>query len=206
MSPENGSTSKKVVAGVVGGAAAAVAGSKLVQKVVGEAGKSLGADPDQPNRATQTLTISASQDELFGFFRDADNFQRVLRNVAEVQSAGDRSVQWKVPGPDGHDLELNAQLTEERSGELLRWTPGGDGGSSTELEVRLRPSPVGEGTAVTMRLGLQSDGKEAGTPEGAVAGALVVKTLYRTKALFETGEVPTLEKNPSARPGEGDRI
>ena len=39
-----------------------------------------------------------------------------------------------------------------------------------------------------------------------VAGALVVKTLYRTKALFETGEVPALEKNPSARPGEGDRI
>jgi hypothetical protein len=35
---------------------------------------------------------------------------------------------------------------------------------------------------------------------------LVVKALYRTKALFETGEVPTLEKNPSARPGEDDRI
>ena len=41
---------------------------------------------------------------------------------------------------------------------------------------------------------------------GAIAGALVVKTLYRTKAFFETGEVPTLEKNPSARPGEGDRV
>jgi hypothetical protein len=41
---------------------------------------------------------------------------------------------------------------------------------------------------------------------GALAGALVVKTLYRTKALFETGEIPTLERNPSARPGEGDRV
>src|SRR3954468_11806266 len=138
MSPEKSVSPTKVVAGVVGGAAATVAGSKLVQKVVGEAGKALGADPKQPNRATQTLTISASADELFGFFRDATNFQRLLRSVVEVQPADERSVQWNVPGPDGHDLEVDAQLTEERSGELLRWTPGSSGDTSAELEVRLR--------------------------------------------------------------------
>jgi uncharacterized membrane protein len=94
--------------------------ARLVQKVVGGAGKALGADPEQPNRAVETLTISASADELFGFFRDATNFQRILRNVVEVQPSGERSMHWKVPGPDGHDLKLDAQLTEERSGELLR--------------------------------------------------------------------------------------
>src|SRR3954469_3262848 len=197
MSEENSVSPAKVAAGVVGGAAAAVAGTKLVGKVVGEAGKALGADPEQPNRATQTLTVSASADELFGFFRDATNFQRILRNVVDFQPADERSLHWKVPGPDGNDVELDAQLTEERSGELLRWTPGTADGGSAELEVRLRPSPVGEGTAVTMRLELQpADG--AATAQGAVAGALVIKTLYRTKALFEAGEVPTLEKNPSA--------
>src|SRR4051812_4384473 len=56
MSVEKSASATKVAAGVVGGAAAAVAGSKLVQKVVGEAGKALGADPEQPNRALQTLT------------------------------------------------------------------------------------------------------------------------------------------------------
>ena len=173
-----------------------MAGSKLVQKVVGEAGKALGADPEQPNRATQTLTVSASADELFGFFRDATNFQRILRNVVDFQPADERSLHWKVPGPDGHDVELDAQLTEERSGELLRSTPGTADGASAELEVRLRPSPLGEGTAVTMRLELQPAGSAAATPQGAVAGALVVKTLYRTKALFETGEVPNSRRTP----------
>jgi uncharacterized membrane protein len=105
-----------------------------------------------------------------------------------------------VPGPNGHDVELDARLTEERSGELLRWT--GAGGTGTGLEVVLRPAPAGDGTAVTMRLELGQDGAAT----GAIAGALAVKTLYRTKALFETGEVPTLEKNPSARPGDDDRI
>ncbi len=206
MSPEKSVSATKVAAGVVGGAAAAVAGSKLVQKVVGEVGKALGADPEQPNRAVQTLTISASADELFGFFRDPASFQRVLRNVIEVQPADERAMRWKVPGPDGHDLELDARLTEERSGELLRWTSGTGGGAPAELEVRLRPSPVGEGTAVTMRLEPQPADAAEAPLQGAVAGALVVKTLYRTKALFETGEVPTLENNPSARPGENDRI
>src|SRR3954451_17876714 len=158
MSSEKSASPTKVAAGVVGGAAAAVAGSKLVQKLVGQVGKTLGADPEQPNRATQTLIISAPADELFGFFRDATNFQRVLRNVVDFEPADDRSVHWKVPGPDGHDLELQAQLTEERSGELLLWTPGTGAGSSGELEVRLRPSPVGGGTAVTMRLEPQSGG------------------------------------------------
>jgi uncharacterized membrane protein len=192
MSPER---SSKAAGGVVGGAAAAVAGSKLVQKAIGEAGKLLGADPDQPNRATQTLTVSASPEELFDFFRDTANFQRVLRNVADVRTADDQSVHWDVPGPGGHDLQIRARLAEERPGELLRWA--GDGASPNELEIRLRPAPTGDGTAITMRLG---------AAQGLVAGALVVKTLYRTKALFETGEVPTLEKNPSARPGQGDRI
>src|SRR3954469_25113072 len=107
MSAEKPVSPTTVAAGVVGGAAAAVAGSKLVQKVVGQTGKMLGADPDQPNRATQTLTISASADELYGFFRDPANFQRVLRNVADVQPAGDGSVHWNVPGPDGRDLKLD---------------------------------------------------------------------------------------------------
>jgi hypothetical protein len=56
--------------------------------------------------------------------------------------------------------------------------------------MRLEPEPQGGGGAVL----------------GAAAGALVIKALYRTKALIETGEVPTLERNPSARPGDGDRI
>src|SRR4051794_15642767 len=134
MSPEKSVSPTKVAAGVVGGAAAAVAGSKLVRKVVGEAGKALGADPEQPNRAVQTLTISASADELFGFFRDATNFQRVLRNVVEVQPAGERSVHWKVPGPDGHDLELAAELTEARPGDLLRRTHGSAAAAQCQLE------------------------------------------------------------------------
>jgi uncharacterized membrane protein len=196
----------KTAASLAGGAAAAVAGTKLVQKVVGQAGKALGADPERPNRATQTLTIDASADELFRFYREPANFQRALRNLAEIQPQGDGGAHWSVPGPDGSGLEWDARLTEERPGEHLRWTPAPGSRTTAELEVRLRPAPVARGTAVTMRLDVEPRGGAPAPAVGAAAGALVLKALYRTKALIETGEVPTLERNPSARPGEGDRI
>jgi threonine dehydrogenase-like Zn-dependent dehydrogenase len=43
-------------------------------------------------------------------------------------------------------------------------TPGTDGGTPAEREVRLRRSPVGEGTAVTMRLEPQPADATAATP------------------------------------------
>lgn len=120
----------KAVAAVAVGVAVAVAGTKLARRVVGQAGKALGAAPEQPNRATQTLTIGASTEELFRFYREPTNFQRILRNLAEIQPRGDGGAHWKVPGPDGNDLEWDARLAEERPGEQLRWTPAPGSGTS----------------------------------------------------------------------------
>jgi len=203
---EHATSPAKVAASAAGGAAAAVAGAKLVQKIVGQAGKALGADPEQPNRATQTLTIDASAEDLFRPATNREILTRVLRNLAEIQPQGDGGAHWKVPGPDEHALEWDARLTEERPGEQLRWTPGPGSGTSAELEVRLRPAPAADGTAVTMRLEVEPPSGVSAPTVGAAAGALVIKALYRTKALIETGEVPTLEKNASARAGEGDRV
>jgi len=36
---------------------------------------------------------------------------------------------------------------------------------------------------------------------GLLTGAIAFKLLYRMRALLQTGELPTLEHNPSARPG-----
>jgi uncharacterized membrane protein len=203
MSEDTGGGRAKTAAAVVGGAAAAVAGGKVVQKVVGQAAKLLGADPDQPNRATQSITIDAPPDEVFALLRDPEGIRRIVHGVAEVEPQG-QGMHWSIQGMDGESLEWDAVLGEERPGELLRWVPADGASSSVTMEVRLAPAPLGSGTWVTMRLEL------ADAPEspmvGALAGAFVVKTLYRTKALIQTGEVPTLERNPSARPGAGDRI
>jgi uncharacterized membrane protein len=190
---------------------ALAAGGKLLQKALGQSAKALGADPERPNRATQTLTVAAGPDELYRFFRDPGNLQRALRNVAEIRPQGDGSARWKIAGQDGTDLEWDTRLVEERPDELLRWSSGPGAQLPAKLEVRLWPAPTGGGTAITMRLELEPTGGAGAAPGaatalGAAAGAFVIKALYRTKALLETGEVPTLERNPSARPGEGDRI
>jgi uncharacterized membrane protein len=76
-------------------------------------------------------------------------------------------------------------------------------------EIQFRPQPNGMGTEVNLHMRFEP-------PLGAVGKALMRafhpfpravagKTLRRFKSLIETGEIPTLEHNPSGR-GDSDII
>jgi hypothetical protein len=66
--------------------------------------------------------------------------------------------------------------------------------------VRFRPAPQGRGTEVLLRL----DAPAGGTL-GFVPSAVAGKALRNFKSLVETGEIPTLKRNPSGR-GRGDTV
>ena len=76
---------------------------------------------------------------------DDGTYSNTIQIHWQVQPAGDGSLHWRVPGPGGDDLELDVQLTEERPGELLRWTAGVDAGFSAALTL---PSTMDERTVV----------------------------------------------------------
>ena len=58
--------------------------------------------------------------------------------------------------------------------------------------VAFRPAPNHLGTELSLRL-------KTPAPD-LLTGALAFKILYRCRALLQTGEVPTIRSNPSARP------
>jgi hypothetical protein len=64
-----------------------------------------------------------------------------------------------------------------------------------ELELQgtlaFRPAPVGWGTVVTLKI----DG-----PDDKAGRVAADKLLRQLKSFAETGEVPTTDRNPSARP------
>jgi hypothetical protein len=74
----------------------------------------------------------------------------------------------------------------------LRFVDAGQNGTfSNEIILDFSEAPRGQGTEVTLRLK---------TPAPALlSGALAFKALYRARALLQTGEMPTLKINPSAR-------
>jgi hypothetical protein len=72
----------------------------------------------------------------------------------------------------------------------VRFTGLGDGDNKS-ITVELRSAPHDLGTEVTLHV-------EAPGP-AFISGAVAYTILYRARALLQTGEVPTLASNPSAR-------
>ena len=194
---------------IAGAAAAAVAGGKLVSKVVGESGKALGVDPHHPGELRHTLTVAAPADAAYRFWRDPGSYTHLSAQLAEVTTTSPDSMHWIMSAPLGRTLSWTLRIDEDRPGERVRWVTAPASAVDAGITVGLRPPRTGGGTAMTLEVAIdpgRSTGAALWKVSGATLGTLVVKAIYRAKALIDTGEMPTLRNNPSARPGDADRI
>lgn len=132
---------------------------------------------EEPN-ATRVLTVARGADELRALWSDPGRLAHVL---AEPYT-GDPSV-WTVEAVDldGDQVRFRAHSGQDDGAAPLRATG----------TVSFAPAPSRLGTEVRLELRL------AGSD--LAAGATAHKALRRAKALAETGEIPTLAHNPSAR-------
>lgn len=155
----------------------------------------------------RTITVGRPAEELAEYWRDPEQLSRLLDGIVEVSDAGGNRRHWSVEGPLGRTVSWETQTMLDRPGEELRWRSIGDAVVPNEWTVRFDETSNGEGTQVTLSVAVEPPGGAAGR---AVAGRLLPASLLGTvldrfKSLAETGEIPTLEKNPSAR-GQGDWI
>ncbi|MCQ4122350.1 hypothetical protein [Rhodococcus tibetensis] len=142
---------------------------------------------------SQTLTVSRSRPEVEQFWRDPENLSEVLGDVAEVRSTKPGSYEWTLNvGADEHTT-WNTTLIEGDGNLLFVGSAAGEDSAadSPEIELTFRDAPHDLGTEMTIR---------AKTPlPDILTGAALFKAIYRARALLQTGELPTLRHNPSAR-------
>lgn len=143
------------------------------------------------NEQSQSITISCPQVVVVHFFQDAEQLSQVLGEVADVHKTGaDDRLRWVVrKGPlNGVSWESRV-ISEDRR---LRFVDTGQNdGIANEIVLDFSEAPRGRGTEVTLRV-------KSPAPR-LVSGALAYKALYRARALLQTGEIPTISHNPSAR-------
>ena len=133
----------------------------------------------------QTVTINADVVEVEELWRDARRMSVVLGELGDVEYTGPDRYRWKLhAGP----VETTWESRVHSMDGGLRFT-GEDG---NEILVSFRPAPNHLGTEVTLKT-------KTPAPD-LLSGALAFKVLYRCRALLQTGEVPTIRNNPSARP------
>jgi uncharacterized membrane protein len=151
----------------------------------------------------KSVTINRPREEVYRYWRDFGNLPNFMRHLKEVQVDNERLSHWKARGPAGIDVAWDAELTLDHENEMIAWRslPGAQVENSGE--VRFEDAPGGRGTIVRVQLTYR--------PPAGVLGAAVAKMfgeeptgqiaddLRRLRSLLETGEVPTIEGQPSDR-------
>lgn len=149
------------------------------------------------------ITIEKPADELYRLWRDPHNLSRILGDFAEVSQGSDNRMHWRVQSPFMRTLEWDTEIVEERPGEIIRWQslPGAQLPNEGSVSFRRAPEDWGTEVALSVRLNPPGGklGKVAAKRLHTVPFLFAEKILRRFKSLADTGEIPTLKRNPSAR-------
>ncbi|GCE15359.1 SRPBCC family protein [Tengunoibacter tsumagoiensis] len=155
---------------------------------------------------TRAITIGKPANELYQLWRTPQTLAQILEGIAEVTEVSPGRTHWNLQVPPGRNAAWDTEIVEDWPGEFLRWESVSGSRLPHEGLIRFRPATGGRGTEVTLSIRLNPPGGSLGL---AVAGCLgflspmvVGKILRNMKSLAETGEIPTLARNPAARPGD----
>lgn len=181
--------------GRVGLAAMAVAGVTVLDLVASVAA-SRGNDPSSDDgaiRASGAVTINRAAAEVYAHWRDLEELPRFMAHLESVRDLGDGRSRWTAAAPAGRSVEWDAEMVEDRPGEVIAWRSVDDADVANHGSVRFAPAPGDRGTEVRVEL-------EFRPPAGAVGAAVarmfgeaphqqLADDLRRCKQVLEAGHV-----------------
>lgn len=152
-----------------------------------------------------SVTVQRPVPDVYSFWRDPANLPRFMSHLDGVIELGPGLVHWDFRGPGDVRLEWDAEVVEDRPGELISWRTLTGSDIEHAGSVHFAEAPGGRGTEVRLRMRY--------TPAKGAAAFLVAKALgklneervamelRRFKQLVETGEVATAEGQPAGARG-----
>jgi uncharacterized membrane protein len=169
----------------------------LTRREHGEQSKA--ADPEGPAHVKVAITVRRSREDVFRFWRDFSNLPSFMAHLESVHPNGDGRTHWTAKAPAGRTVEWDAQIVEERPGELISWRSiGGDVDNAGT--VRFTDAPGNRGTEIHLDLRYDPPGGKLGTAVAKLLGEeprqQVADDLRRFKQVTETGMVVRSEGSP----------
>lgn len=174
----------------------------------GEVRKHISASLDWNNATLvgRTVTIDRPREELFEFWKHLSNLATFMENIQRIDVIGEKRSHWVVFGPNDRPIEWDAEIVEERAGELLAWRSLEGADVKNAGQIVFSDAPGGRGTQVSAIIAYEAPGGEVGKLVAKLMGAdpkvQTHRDLRRFKQLMETGEVSTTEP-PFAAPRGG---
>jgi uncharacterized membrane protein len=186
------------------GATAAVIGITLLDILAARRrAQAAGATRSGRVQATKVITIDASPEELYRFWRNFENLSRFMSYVGSVRVIDSTRSHWIARGPGGSRYEWDSEIAHDEPNRSIAWRSTGDADVRNWGRVRFNRAPGDRGTEVRVEVGYQPPGGQFGATVAWMMGQApeqrVQEDLRRLKQLFELGETPTTEGQPAGR-------
>jgi uncharacterized membrane protein len=149
------------------------------------------------------VTILKPIEEVFSFWRNFQNLSFFMKDLKEVEVLSLVLSRWTMELESGVKATWEAEITSERKNEMIAWQslPGSE--VVTRGSVWFSPAPQGMGCVVSLVMDYEAPGGKVTELVTKLSGedgdTLLQVNLRRLKAYLETGEVPTIEGQPSGR-------
>jgi uncharacterized membrane protein len=94
-------------------------------------------------RIEHAVDVRCPARELYQFWRRLEQLPRILRHVESVEPTDQWHSHWVARGPLGPPLEWDAEIINEREGELIAWQSVHGAGLQNAGSVRFEPTYEG---------------------------------------------------------------
>jgi uncharacterized membrane protein len=151
----------------------------------------------------KSISVNRTADDLYQYWRQLENLPRIMSNLVSVMETGSNRSHWIAYGVLGTQVEWDAEIIEDRPGEILSWRslPGSD--VDTAGSVRFTSRPGDRGTELRISIKYDPPGGKLGASIASLLGEgleqKLTEDLRKFKQAMEAGEVATTEGQPAGR-------
>ncbi|MCK9530799.1 MAG: SRPBCC family protein [Gammaproteobacteria bacterium] len=154
-----------------------------------------------PVDVSTSVTVRGGPAALYARWRDFRNLPQFMRHLHSVEPLGPDRYRFeaRLPGLDT-PLSWDADVVEDKPGQCIRWSTPPDSALMHRGMVTFLPAPGGRGTEVHLCLAYRPGSATLTAVTrllGTVNAQVIKEELRRFKQWMETGEVPTIEGQPS---------
>lgn len=154
----------------------------------------------------RTVTVKRPRDEIYLIWRNLRNLPKFMTHLERVQvdrSGNGKRSHWVAKAPLGNEIEWDAEIVEERENELIAWESLPGSSVESKGRVEFKEAPGGRGTEIHVSMQYKPPGGSLGAAFaklfGEEPGQQVLEDLRHFKQIMETGEMATIEGQPSGR-------
>jgi uncharacterized membrane protein len=149
----------------------------------------------------ESITINRPIAEVYRFWRNFENLPKFMEHLESVAVREEGVSHWVATGPAGSRVAWDARIINEIDNKLIGWQSLEGSTVATAGSVNFEETE--HGTRVRVHLQYEPPAGKLGAMVAKLFGEEPSQTiredLRRFKRLFETGEIPTTEGQPSGR-------